>query len=217
MTTAEIPWWENPLDERIAGLAEFERFSKLTRLFRGIIVTEKIDGTNACIKFIPTFNSDKPWTLVVQSRNRIIVPGKKENDNFGFATWAHANADRLFEHLGYGRHYGEWFGSGISSNRYNIDYRGFVIFDSDLWACQPGLDTRQIMPDGSFLGHTPVLYRGMNSESAVMAAATELRQNGSKMIPGCMRPEGIVIHHLPSKSSTKFTFDNEDKGKWETL
>ena len=210
MTTAE--WHENPLDERIAGLAEFEPWPKMTRYFRQITVTEKIDGTNACVKFIPDDNP-KGYVIVCQSRNRLISPF---NDNQGFATWAYENADRLFEHLGCGRHYGEWFGRKIGRT-YNVDYRGFVIFNVDLWSCVEGMDTRQIMPDGSFLGHVPVLYRGMNSEESIMNAAAYLRNHGSAMVPGYDKPEGIVIWHTVSRTSTKFTFDNNDKGKWETL
>lgn len=57
---------------------EFVGFPKIPRLNRGIIVTEKIDGSNACIVI------DEESDIWAQSRKRIITP---EVDNFGFATW----------------------------------------------------------------------------------------------------------------------------------
>ncbi|TFH36187.1 MAG: hypothetical protein E4G93_02560, partial [Dehalococcoidia bacterium] len=83
---------------------EFEKFGKIARLNRGMVITEKIDGTNGQLLF------DRMGRLWVGSRNRWITP---EKDNCGFARWAHENRSELFGILGEGRHFGEWWGQGI--------------------------------------------------------------------------------------------------------
>ena len=64
------------------NVAEFRAFHKIPRLFRDVIITEKIDGTNACVVVTPD------GTVLAQSRSRFITP---EDDNFGFAAWVQAN------------------------------------------------------------------------------------------------------------------------------
>lgn len=78
---------------------EFESFQKLARLSREVVITEKIDGTNGCIAI------GDLGEFFVGSRTRWITP---EDDNFGFARWAHENRDELLK-LGPGRHFGEWW------------------------------------------------------------------------------------------------------------
>ena len=83
---------------------EFQGFPKLHRLSRDMVVTEKLDGTNAQIYIT---DDDR---FLVGSRKRWIVP---EDDNYGFARWAHEHEDELRAGLGYGQHFGEWWGQGI--------------------------------------------------------------------------------------------------------
>jgi hypothetical protein len=85
-------------------MAEFREFPKMARLSREIIITEKIDGTNAQI-FI-----GEDGEFLCGSRTRWITP---ENDNYGFAKWAYERKDDLIRDLGPGRHFGEWWGQGI--------------------------------------------------------------------------------------------------------
>ena len=84
-------------------IPEFAGFPKMARLSRDIVITEKIDGTNAQIYIT------KEGEIRAGSRNRWITPA---DDNFGFAQWVESNRDQLLE-LGPGRHFGEWWGSGI--------------------------------------------------------------------------------------------------------
>ena len=65
---------------------EFQEFPKMARLTREVIVTEKIDGTNAQV-----FIADD-GTLLAGSRTRWITP---TDDNFGFAAWVEAHRDEL--------------------------------------------------------------------------------------------------------------------------
>ena len=82
---------------------QFESFPKLHRFTGPIVISEKIDGTNACV----VIEGDE---IAAQSRTRIITP---EKDNHGFARWVYANKEALIAVLGDGRHYGEWWGNGI--------------------------------------------------------------------------------------------------------
>lgn len=79
----------------------FRAWPKTPRLFRDMVITEKIDGTNAAVIVAD-------GKLYAQSRKRIITP---DDDNFGFASWV-AEHPELVE-LGEGYHYGEWWGKGI--------------------------------------------------------------------------------------------------------
>lgn len=74
-------------------MSEFVEFPKIARLSREIVVTEKIDGTNAQIyilhRDVLTPQTEPyviSWTdnhvLLAGSRNRYLTPGA---DNFGFA------------------------------------------------------------------------------------------------------------------------------------
>lgn len=74
----------------------FEKFPKIPRLNREIVITEKLDGTNASIEI-----TDE-GEFLVGSRNRYITP---ESDNYGFARWAYANKEELLK-LGPGRNGG---------------------------------------------------------------------------------------------------------------
>jgi len=89
---------------------DFVTFSKISRLVRDVVVTEKIDGTNAQV----TITED--GRFLTGSRNRWITP---DDDNHGFARWAKDHELELREGLGFGTHYGEWWGQGIQ-RRYGL-------------------------------------------------------------------------------------------------
>jgi len=63
----------------------FREWPKIARLSREIIVTEKLDGTNAQIII-----SDDGTQIAAASRTRLITP---EDDNFGFAGWVERNRE----------------------------------------------------------------------------------------------------------------------------
>lgn len=75
---------------------EFQEFPKMARLSRDIIITEKIDGTNA--QLLITEAGD----LLVGSRTKWITP---QDDNAGFARWVEENKENILK-LGVGRHFG---------------------------------------------------------------------------------------------------------------
>jgi len=171
---------------------EFQGFPKMARLSREIIITEKIDGTNAqiCIGEDGSFQAG--------SRTRWIVP---EDDNFGFARWAYDNMDELLE-LGPGRHFGEWWGQGIQ-RKYGVERKVFSLFNVSRWG-----DARPACCDV-----VPTLYRGVFSQAAVVEALDRLRANGSFASPGFMNPEGVIVYHVAAGIGFKKTLEKDDEPK----
>jgi len=177
-------------------MTDFEGFPKIARLSREVIVTEKIDGTNAQV-----FVADD-GTVRAGSRNRWIEPG---DDGFGFAAWVKAHADELRE-LGPGRHFGEWWGSGIQ-RRYGLtggDKR-LSLFNVSRWG---DTDARP-----TCCSVVPVLYQGPFDTAAIDAALEDLRINGSRAAPGFMRPEGIIVFHTAGNVGFKKTLDKDEMPK----
>lgn len=179
----------------------FEKFPKMARLRRECVITEKIDGTNAQI----VFNED--GDILTGSRNRIIVPG---DDNYGFAAWAYENREGLFEVLGKGRHYGEWWGRGIQRN-YGLDVRTFSVFNTARWMH----DDMEKLAQVPGLNVVPVLYSGLFTDKAIDDAMEELAENGSSAMPGFNNPEGVIIWHSATRAYYKRTFEHDETGKPE--
>lgn len=177
---------------------EFQAWPKTPRLFRDIVVTEKIDGTNAAV--IVTDDG----RVAAQSRKRLITPG---DDNAGFARRAFDNAADLIELLGPGYHYGEWWGSKIQRG-YGLTggEKRFSLFNTHRHA---GIETES----GGLLRTVPVLYQGPFSERAIHRALADLQLEGSVAEPGYMRPEGIVTFHSASNSVFKTLIENDELPK----
>lgn len=73
----------------------FVEFPKIHRINRNIVITEKIDGTNAQV-----YVDDTMTHAYAGSRSRWITPA---DDNFGFARWVQEHHDELLK-LGPGSH-----------------------------------------------------------------------------------------------------------------
>jgi hypothetical protein len=186
----------------------FTPFPKLARLQREVIITEKIDGTNAQI-----FITDD-GRMLTGSRTRWITP---ENDNFGFAAWAQDHKDELMQ-LGPGHHFGEWWGRGIQRN-YGLDERRFSLFNVARWCLHgetpeqiPTADPRivkmqEVLPRCCHL--VPIMRRGINITTMAESALYELSQRGSIAAPGYKFPEGIVVFHVAGNVGFKMTLDND--------
>ena len=171
---------------------DFEAFPKIPRLRRNVVITEKIDGTNAQI-----FISEE-GDIRAGSRTRWITP---QDDNYGFARWVAENADGLRE-LGPGRHFGEWWGSGIQRN-YSQPVKRFSLFNTARWS--------EGRPDCCDV--VPVLYSGNYTIGCVEQALSYLRKNGSAAAPGFMRPEGIIVWHEASRQMFKVTLEKDEAPK----
>jgi hypothetical protein len=195
---------------------EFESFEKIPRLKRGCVISEKIDGTNAQVLIVQDemgpmasnipFSSSIAYVgdlaIFAGSRSRFIKP---DDDNFGFAAWVKAHAEELAG-LGPGRHFGEWWGSGIQ-RRYGLTEKRFSLFNSGRW--------NEESPPPGCCHVAPVLYSGDFTTDAADGALQRLRESGSVAAPGFMKPEGIVVYHTASRSMYKVTIekDAEPKGR----
>lgn len=185
-------------------MAEFIPFKKIPRLSREIIITEKIDGTNAAVQIALVSseldtegatavldNGSYRVAVFAQSRNRFITPSK---DNYGFAAWVKANALELSA-LNLGVHFGEWWGSGIQRN-YGLKEKRFSLFNVSRW-------TDDARPECCSV--VPTLYSGTFDEARINGALTYLLSSGSIAAPGFMSPEGIIVFHTASGQLFKKT------------
>jgi hypothetical protein len=174
-------------------MIEFRAFPKIARLNRAIIITEKLDGTNACVVV------GEDGTVSAQSRSRVIVPGA---DNFGFASWVAAHADEL-RALGPGYHFGEWWGAGIQRG-YGLKEKRFSLFNTHRWGA--ALDRP------ACCHVVPVLHTSVGFNE-VVGIVESLRSNGSVAAPGFMNPEGIVAFHTASSTLFKVLLENDHAPK----
>ena len=185
---------------------EFHGFGKIARLDREIIITEKIDGTNAqvyltyddpqagdsCVARVLT--EVGPLAIYAGSRNRWIT---QFDDNYGFAEWVAANALQLAL-LGPGRHFGEWWGRGIQRG-YGVTGRYFSLFNTSRWAHEVPTCCKVV----------PVLYQGNFTQENIDWAIGRLIGEGSVAAPGFENPEGVVIYHTASNTLFKKTIGND--------
>lgn len=180
---------------------DFEPFSKIARLSREIIVTEKIDGTNALVYV------DSLGGVHAGSRTRWIT---LEADNYGFAAWVKKHEAELRQ-LGPGRHFGEWWGSGIQRG-YGLQERRFSLFNTQRWHDTDFVsETRQQSP--ACCRVVPVLYAGPFSTAAVEDALAALQKSGSVAAFGFMRPEGVVVYHTAARILFKKTLEKDEAPK----
>ena len=188
----------------------FREFPKMARLSREVIVTEKIDGTNASI-FIQNaslededdiFNIAEKDGYIMRagSRTRWITPS---DDNHGFASWVASNSDELFK-LGEGHHFGEWWGSGIQSG-YGLQKgeKRFSLFNVDRWTESRPSCTHVV----------PILWRGVFDTVKIQEVLDNLAKTGSVAAPGFMKPEGIVVFHTAGNVGFKKTIYKDESPK----
>lgn len=177
---------------------EFQGFPKMSRLSRDVIVTEKIDGTNAQI-FISEPDDNGNMIMMAGSRTRWITP---DNDNAGFARWCRDNAQELMR-LGPGRHFGEWWGQGIQRG-YGLKEKRFSLFNVARW-------TDEVRPQCCHV--VPILWQGIFDTNHIDACLELLLKTGSLAADGFMQPEGICIFHTAGNISFKKTLVKDDMPK----
>ncbi len=117
--------------------------------------------------------------------------------------WANKNKDELMK-LGVGRHYGEWWGTGIQRG-YELAEKRFSLFNAGRWS---DAATRP-----ACCHVVPVIVAGQFNDETVGYAMNELHTKGSFASPGFMKPEGIVIWHKASNRLFKKTLDNDEVAK----
>lgn len=193
---------------------EFQEFPKIPRLNREVIVTEKIDGTNASVCIQPA--SAEPEVAIMRirvamvehegalydvfagSRNRWITP---ENDNFGFASWVAQHSTELMK-LGVGHHYGEWWGAGIQ-RRYGLTEKRFSLFNTSRWNDETKPACCHVVP----------VLRRLYSPAQVNEVLDQLEIEGSAAAPGFMQPEGVIAYHVAANMYFKATVERDEEPK----
>jgi hypothetical protein len=195
---------------------DFEGFPKIARLSRECVVTEKLDGTNAQVWIRPgvpgEFETGRDTQLEVAGLPAYLRAGSRTrwissaDDNYGFAAWVYQHAPELAQ-LGFGRHFGEWWGYGINRS-YDMPEKRFSLFNTHRWsnpAVRPGC-----------CDVVPVLAQGLFDTVDIDAIMDSLAAHGSAASPGFMNPEGLVIYHTAAKTLFKKTLehDAEWKGKF---
>lgn len=201
----------------------FQEFPKIPRYRREVALTEKLDGTNAAVVWVPVttdHNGDldtNPNSIAVrllvdqhgadigyhflfaQSRSRFIIPGV---DNYGFAKWVSEHVDELMT-LGPGAHFGEWWGYGIQRG-YGMPEKHFSLFNVNRWG--EGKQARPVCCDV-----VPLL--GYFTPDKINEVVEQLRTLGSVAAPGYLRPEGVIVWHSQSKQYYKILLENDDVPK----
>ena len=218
----------------------FQPFDKIPRLSRDMIITEKIDGTNAQVALFRTHKSyngeffpfilhqyepDNEYgdrlVLMAGSRTRWITPGK-DKDNMGFAGWVLDHKDDLLK-LGEGTHYGEWWGKGIQRS-YDLKEKRFSLFNVSRWTSEfnnfniNGGDVKDgelstVCIEVPVCHVAPLIFIRQFDSEFINEAIEYLKYKGSLAAPGFMKPEGIVIYHVAGDHLFKKTIENDDKPK----
>lgn len=187
-------------------LPEFVGFPKIARLSREVIVSEKIDGTNAIIHVC------EDGDVMAGSRTRWL--NDATGDNAGFLAWVRANTDEL-RGLGPGTHFGEWWGSGIQRG-YGLPkgQKRFSLFNVVRWS-DDYLDSRDPAAPKrpACCGVVPILYRGVFNTAEIDGALSVLRSFGSRAVPGFMNPEGVVVYHTQGRVLFKKTLEKDEEYK----
>jgi hypothetical protein len=221
-------------------MREFVGFPKIPRLYKGgIIVTEKIDGTNASILIeehekpdtalgkvvglgvpegaVSVETATHTYFLYAGSRARWLWDGE---DNFGFWQWMYQNASALAVGLGEGHHFGEWWGRGIQRG-YHQTNRTFSLFNTGRWY-DPVMPNKvegddegpEAIPPIIGLSVVPILYIGPwfgRPADPVSEALRRLKYSGSTLDPNT-ESEGVVVYHEASGHYYKAPFGGERKG-----
>lgn len=174
---------------------EFRKWPKIKRFLDvDMIVTQKLEGTNAQILFEEVEQPINDFIYRAGSRNRWLTEDK---DNFGFYQWVQENAAQLYRALGPGRHYGEWCGFGIQNSE-GLDERKFFSFNPFL----------EVPEDAQHLVQpVPLLYHGEFDLTVLYHILKDLKANGSK-VNGFHPVEGVIVNL--SGTRYKIYLDNLD-------
>lgn len=217
----ELQEMDNTVPEKKDTMGEFKAWGSTKRENKSKTITEKINGTNACVVA-------QNGKVTAQSRNRIITP---DDDNFGFAKWVYDNAGALIDTLGWGYHYGEWYGEGIQKNPLGIEGKRFALFHATKYTEANGFELSKV--DG--LETVPLLHHGQCDVYTIPGIMQDLQTYGTKVqgakttpmesaIPGlpvefvynkAADAEGIIIWNNETRTRTKLLLENDELHKWE--
>jgi len=190
----------------------FEPMQKIPRLNRDMIITEKIDGTNAQILIDVSVPEDCTEANIIKADldgiNYFLFAGSRtrwltfKDDNYAFFKFVVANKDELVK-LGPGRHFGEWWGQGVNRG-YGLTEKRFSLFNTSRW------NTENIP---SCVSVVPELCKWTFDTNKINETLHNLAETGSIAAPGYMNPEGIVVFHSAAQNLFKVTIKDDEKPK----
>ena len=173
-------------------------------------ITEKVDGTNGLIEI--GIQTDLLLTVNFGSQNRYI---SSHDDNMGFVNFFEQHTGDIFNiydmikeekgditlplHI-----YGEWFGKGIQ--------RGYGLADKHFMPFSEFLATKLIDAGVPNIKMPVTLHSGKFSIATLDGCMNKLKDEGSQVIPGYNRPEGVVIYFPTYNFRLKETFEGP---KWK--
>lgn len=194
-------------------MIDFVKWEKIHRFNREWEITEKIDGTNGIILWHDEYH---PEFCLGQDTNLNLETGQEETmflyagsrtrwlttdaDNHGFARWV-KDWGPFLTILGKGRHFGEWWGSGIQRN-YGLTEKRFSLFDVKY--------QDRTLPPSVYV--VPLLKRisGPAVSYEITNLLDELRTGGSYAANGFDKPEGIVMRHTQSGDRFKVLCEGDE-------
>ena len=219
-------------------MIEFQEWPKIARLNREIVVTEKIDGTNAAVIVQPVGGLQNPGvgSLVTYARDLggdywspvgENLPGIIVDTSEGYMVVAAQSRKRVispgkstdnFGFAGWVREHAQELADGLGVGYHYGEWcgrgiqRGYGLEDKRfvLFNVHRWTDER---PDCCDV--VPTLYSGPFSQYAIEWAVENLRDLGSCYAPGFKPAEGVIVYHTAARTYFKVTCekDEEYKGK----
>jgi hypothetical protein len=209
---------------------EFQGFPKMARLSREVVIREKIDGTNSQLLIVERPPIGTPIGGYVAATGNVLIYAGSRNrwlqlgdDNYGFAKWVAKHAEELST-LPVGRHFGEWWGSGIQRgyglpkgekrlSLFNTERFHLYATPAQRKETENPLVWKETIELPPCVGLVPVLARETFSTGLVQRVLEGLRMHGSVAAPGFMNPEGVIVWHTAAQVGFKKTIQNDDKPK----
>lgn len=201
--------------EKEDTMGQFKGWGSTPRWHKGLTVTEKINGTNACVLIYD-------GQVKAQSRKRMITP---DDDNYGFAKWVYDNAGVLMDTLGFGYHYGEWFGPGIQGNPLGVESKRFALFHATKYTEDNGYELNKV--DG--LETVPLLFHGQANWMTIGDILQGLDTWGTNVTGAkswideetgfshSAAAEGIIVWHKETQQKYKILLEDDAFHKWEIV
>lgn len=146
-----------------------------------------------------------------------------DDDNYGFAKWVYDNAGVLMDTLGYGYHYGEWFGEGIQKNPLGIEGKRFALFHATKYTEDNGYELNKV--DG--LETVPLLFHGQAQFDTLAETIHGLSAFGSRVqgakthwdegltMDVAADAEGVIVWHKETQQKYKILLEDDAFHKWE--
>lgn len=217
-------------------MPEFRKFGSIARLYRDCTITEKIDGTNACVvveEFPFGWHAGGVDSEGVSHELPVIYPaafvtGPCDADDglptHEYLVSAQSRTRRISPGKSTDNHgFAGWawdnaealvkvLGTGYHYGEWwgSGVNRGYGLANGEkrfsLFNVHKWGSVTHAVPG---LSVVPKLYVGPFSDDAVQGIVNRLELQGSVAAPGFMNPEGIIVYHHAAKCYFKYTLDGD--------